>query len=457
MASASEWEADLKHIVRLAEDAERGLSYLSACGSERARKQAGSYFTPGDVASFFWNEFFSISELGTRQAATTFVTGHRFVEPSAGAGALVFSLLRKCASLGMNPATLSLINLQIIDVNKQALTFVGDQFRWLSERWNVGFPNIKLICSDFRRVSFDSSGPPKLFFGNPPFVGNEKGRSKWKNIFADFSEIALRQSGQTGSVHFIVPLSLAFSRDYKLLRKIVFEYNRAITISHFDNIPDTLFKSGKPEHTNSNKANSQRCSILTVRPAKKLSIFSTQLQRWSKHDRERILSQSPIYKDVTSYSFDDQIPRPENDVIIQYLGRSRSCLRLRDLFAADGEYFLYISPTARNYIGFRENHAPGVHQLRFSKEDDFNRALLILSSDLFFSYWRTVGDGFHVTKSNIYEFPVTDTLIAFLNENRTAAQELWAARAAHMKRKLNSGRHIHSYDFSKHMPSLFYY
>ena len=425
---ASDWAADLAPIIELAEEAERGLSYLSACGSEQARKQAGSYYTPSDVASFFWNEFFEISGIDTPKSAVDFVMEHRFIEPSAGAGALVFSLLNKLAKLGVEPETLGLIDLKIIDINKQSLVFIRDQILWLSAEWNVEFSNIDLICSDFRDVSFADSDRPQFYFGNPPFVKNEKGSSAWKNLFADFSEIALMQAGRTGSVHLILPLSLAFSRDYKKLREMLFEYDRTITLSHFDNIPDTLFKSGKPEHTNTNKANSQRCSILTVQPAEKTSVYSSQLHRWSKYDREEVLSRSPVYHDVSSYNFDDQIPRPENSHILDYLEQAHGKLRLGDMCSRDGRHILYVGSVSRNYISIREDHAPGVHQLRFARKGDFYRALHILSSELFRYRAR--------------------------NHPETLSDEEKTNWQAYRKNKLNSGRCIHSYDFSERMPSL---
>jgi hypothetical protein len=454
VVSASDCAIDLKLALKNTEEAECGLSYLLACGTEQARKLSGSYYTPIDVASFFWNDFFSIGEINTLQDATDLIQRHRFVEPSAGAGVLVFSLLHKLASMGMATETLASMDLQIVDVNKRALVFIDKQFRQLSTQWDVKFPNLKLVCSDFRKICFNDSDKPLVFFGNPPFVKNVKGSSTWKNLFADFTEIALKQAGRSGSVHFIVPLSLAFSRDFKKLREMLFEHDRAITLSHFDNIPDTLFKSGKPLHTNTNKANSQRCSIVTVRPAEKTSVFSSKLLRWSKHDRADVLSRTPVYHDVGPYSFDGQIPRPENSRVLKYLNQDVANFRLGDLCSNNGKYILHVGSVARNYIGIREEYSSGVHQLRFDKKKEFYRALLILGSDLFFAYWRTVGDGFHVTKTNIHEFPIQETLNKVLDGKVSTTRKIWASRDSCRKSKLNSGRQTHSYDFSNQMPSL---
>lgn len=449
------WQADLETVLQLSEEVEKGLSYLTDCGSELVRKQTGSYYTPTDVSTFFWAEFFSLSEINTPKNATSFVKNHAFIEPSVGAGAIVFSLLLKLAQLGVDKTVITKIDLTLIDINRHALSFVEKQFDALSEEWGVSFPNLKLVCSDFRKVHFKKGELPYFFFGNPPFITNRKDESKWKNSFADFVETSLNNINGVGSLQFILPLSVAFSRDYSDLRKRILEHSRNISLSHFDNIPDTLFKSGKPKHKNSNKANSQRCSILTVQPANKSCIKSTSLMRWSKYNRKKILSQSPLYHEVSSYQFNDQFPRPENSLILEYLDQSLDSVKLSNLLSNSGKYKLHVNAVARNYIGFREAHVSSTHQLCFDNKRKFYYALFILSSDLFFDYWRTIGDGFHVTKGNILNFPLHDNLDEVVNFKLTTVQYIWATRKKYKKTKLNSGKITFSYDFSRKIPSLF--
>lgn len=453
-ASAFDWATDIQNVLKLTEEAERGLSYLSVCGSEHARKQAGSYYTPIDVASFFWNEFFTIHEIDTHQGAIDFISNHRFVEPSAGAGALVFALFNKLASLGVTPQELAVVDIHIIDINKQALSFIQSQFEYLSSRFDIQFSLASLIHGDFRDHRFSKTERPYVFFGNPPFVNNAKGTSSWKNIYADFVDISLNLAGMSGSLQYILPLSIAFSRDYSRLRDKLLDEPREIYLSHFDNIPDTLFKAGKPEHTNTNKANSQRCSILTVRASEKTRVFSTPLHRWVKKDRAHLLSRAPTYHDVTAYKFNSQIPRPETKDILAYLLQENPAYRLGDLISETGKHVLYVGSVARNYIGIREFGATGTHELKFANMEDFHKVLLVLCSDTFYTYWRTIGDGFHVTKSNIMCFPVSCDLNNALTKRIPVMRKAWVDRDTVRKSKLNSGCHTHSYDFSRAIPSL---
>ena len=452
--SQSEWVDDLRKLMIASEEAELKLSYLSPCGTENGRKLSGSYYTPADVATFFWREFFRFHGLDDLSASKDYIRQTRFLEPAAGAGALIFALLHRLALTGLRPQEVAEIELCVVDINKRALAFIQEQLIALGSRWHVTFGKVSFTCGDFRSVEVARSSKPLTVFGNPPFVSNPAGSSPWKNLFADFVEIALRHADQRGALHFILPISVAFSRDFQELRKMLVASGQELVLSHFDNIPDTLFKSGKPGHTNTNKANSQRCSILTLRPSATHRVLSTELHRWSKYDRASFLEAVPTYHDVTNYQFDGQFPRPANRAVLGYLTENRTYTRLGDLLHPRGSSELYVAAVARNFIGIRDTPGGGAHCLRFAEQDDLHRVLLLLASDLFFAYWRTVGDGFHVTKANVLDFPVTPRLMDATSAQLRSAKRLWAKRSEFIKSKLNAGQPTHSYDFSKAAPRL---
>ena len=450
--SQSAWVEDLRTLMMASEEAELKLSYLSPCGTEQGRKRSGSYYTPADVAKFFWREFFGLQGLRSASEAKDYIKGTRFMEPAVGAGALIFALLHRLALTGLGPQDVAAIELCVVDINKRALAFVQEQLAALGSRWSVAFEKVSFICGDYRSVEVKSSSKALTIFGNPPFVSNSAGSSRWKNLFADFVEISLRHIDRRGALHFVLPVSIAFSRDFQELRKMLVRGDRELTLSNFDNIPDTLFKSGKPGHTNTNKANSQRCSIVTLRPSDAPRLLSTELHRWSKYDRASFLDTPPTYHDVTDYDFDGQFPRPAHTAILPYLKEGRACTRLGDFLSRTGSYEFYVAAVARNFIALRDAPGAGAHCLRFSNPEDFHRALLVLASDLFFAYWRTVGDGFHVTKSNVLDFPVTPQLLEATSKHLRSAKRLWATRSEFLKSKLNAGQPTLSYDFSEVAP-----
>ena len=441
-------------IQRLSEEAEERLSYVSICKSEHERKKLGSYYTPTDVADFFWRELFNHSQIFDYDDALSFVEKYRFFEPAAGAGALIFALLKKLASFGLSPVQLSEIDLSIVDVNPNALAFVEKQLKELENNWGVRFSKVKFVYLNFLDISFDTSSKPLFFFGNPPFVSNNKVTSNWKIIYADFLEKALNNTGMEGGVHFVVPLSIAFSRDYISLREMILHVKGTVVLSNFDNIPDTLFKSGKPSHTNTNKANSQRCTILTILPGKSNKILATGLLRWSKKERSAILGKSPKYFDVSNYTFDHQFPRPASESVLDYLKLAEGSKTLGSLVSKEGKHTLFVASVARNYVSLREGPANGVHSLSFRTEDDFLLAVGVLSSDLFLSYWLSLGDGFHLTKGNIFNFPLHETLLLECARNTGELRKTWRMRRRFQKGKLNSGKMTTSFDLRTAVPRL---
>lgn len=406
------------------------------------------------MAQFFWAEFFKLTSDPSGRQMASFWAEHHFIEPSAGAGALIFSLLKEVLSRGLPPEELSSFDLTVIDINKDALAFVEKLFEQLSASWGIEFPNIRFINQNFLECALPVSPKKPFFFGNPPFVANERG-GKWKNLYADFLERALVQGGDQGKCHFILPLSFAFSRDYEGLRSLALGTGKTLALSSFDNIPDTLFASGKPEHTNTNKANSQRCTILSVIPAERAKVLSTKLHRWRKSERAQLLSSSPTYHDISDCQWGNQFVRPENPQILQYITDNSNASRIRDFEVKDRPYQIFVASVGRNFIGLRDKCAPSLTRLAFESDQHFNVFLLLLSSDLFLDYWRTVGDGFHITKGNILDFPVSTDVYQRAQSFSSLASQLWADRDNYAKLKRHPRGITKSYDFSDAVPSLY--
>ena len=444
---------NVEQILQQAEEDERDLSYNTSCRSEEERKRSGSYYTPVDVAAFFWDQFFSINNLSCTTKVVEYTRSHTFVEPAAGSGILIFSLLKKLLSLNVPLQEVQQLDLRVIDVNSDATSYIQQLFSRLETLIGSSFTNVRWENSDFRKFIAKAADKPYVFFGNPPFVTNPRG-ARWKNLYADFLSIALDQISVEGSAHFILPLSVAFSRDYADIRTKLRDKRYDVFTSHFDNIPDTLFKAGKPQSTNTNKANSQRCTILTAISSGIGKLHSTMLYRWTSGERSSFFQSKPRYYDVSNYNLDNQIFRPVSDEIADYIMKSKVYYYLGDLVATLGRHELHVSSVARNFIGIKTEASSGANSFRFTEEEDFYRFLLLVGSDMFLEYWRSVGDGFHVTKSNIANFPVSNEIDALLAELMPVAKRVWSKRREYEKRKLNSGIMSHSYDLTTGFPSI---
>lgn len=250
-------------------------------------------------------------------------------------------------------------------------------------------------------------------------------------------------------VSLILPLSVCFSRDYALLREMIRNARMGISTSSYDNIPDCLFKAGKPDSTNTNRANSQRCTILSLGGPDPNVREASALLSWSARERGAVLSGIPAFRAIHDGDQTGQLPRPASDALSSYMKSAKSAMPLRNLLSKIGCPAFAIGGVARNYIGIRdvETHGPGSILIKAASEEERYILLQLLSSDLFYDYWRTYGDGFHVTVDLIERFPVTRDLAAQFVRNQANAQQAWADRTSYAKEKLNSGRMVRSYDF----------
>lgn len=446
-------ETVLDRLLQQAEDDERTLSYHTKCRSERGRKKTGSYYTPADVAEFFWRQFFSTLGIKSASDAEQFVVTRTLIEPSAGSGVLIFALLKHLIEFGVGPDALKLMDLRVIDINSAALKYIRNQVTTLNQILGTGTVVPRYEHTDFLRYRGNDIQRPIIYFGNPPFVTNSLG-SRWKNMYADFLHRCLTGDNDTAAIHFIVPLSVAFSRDYKDLRDLLRDRRFTVYASHFDNIPDTLFKSGKPQSENTNKANSQRCTILSAHASKQHRLYSTQLHRWSVAERPGLLSRLPKFIETTDYALDHQFIRPVSPEISEYLQGVKNAYFLGDLSKKSGAYTLHIGSAARNFIPLRDGPGSGTNGFAFRSKTNFYKFLGLVTSDVFFDYWRSIGDGFHLTRTNITSFPVSGRLDTAVTAHIPRIRKLWRDRAAHQKMKLNSGSMVHSYDFSQVAISL---
>lgn len=443
----------LKRVLHQAEKDERDLAYYTACKSEQARKQSGSYYTPVDVAQFFWNQFFDAKGINDAQSATDFLRTHRLIEPSCGSGVLVYALLAKLLAFGVPLEVMRDLDLHLVDLNDSALQYSRLQFSLINKALGGRYFSPSFEHTDFLRYDGLCSERPVIIFGNPPFVSNAIGKT-WKNTYADFMDRCLEEAAPLAAIHFIVPLSLSFSRDYSRLRNKLRTKKFSIYASHFDNIPDTLFKSGKPQNSNSNKSNSQRCTIISVLASSEHRLLSSKMHRWNTSDRATLLSSPAHFEDVTNYQFGDQFIRPSSPEMARYLQNQNFEYFLGDLTAPQGPFNLYVGGVARNYISVRGGAGNGIQRFSFENRLNFYRFLGIIASREFMDYWRTVGDGFHVTRSNIVDFPVSASFNVLLEEAIPKVKSMWIRRARFEKMKLNSGTLVCSYDFSSAAISL---
>jgi hypothetical protein len=445
--SQGDWLGAIERAIVAAEAAELELSRQGGSDPSEQRKASGSYYTPSDVAAHFWDLFFRHHHICDLRSLLAFVASTDLVEPSAGSGMFVFSFLRKAAMLGATPASLVGVRFHVVDINLAALRFFSERLREIENAVGVRFDGIGPAQNDFLEWTQTSAIANVVFAGNPPFIANARG-ARWRNLYADFVEAMLGYQSVKG-VSLILPLSVCFSRDYADLRQAIRSAGMGISASSYDNIPDCLFKAGKPDSTNTNRANSQRCTILNIGGPDPAIREASPLLNWPSAKRATMLSTIPAFRAFSDEDSSGQIPRPASETFADYMRGASGARPLRAFLSKLGRPAFSVGGVARNYIGIRDYEAPspGSISIKAASDDDRRLLLQVLSSSLFFDYWRTYGDGFHVTVDLIERFPVSAAMAERCRRNHALAGQLWTERAAYAKEKLNSGRVVRSYDF----------
>ena len=93
-----------------------------------------------------------------------------------------------------------------------------------------------------------------------------------------------------------------------------------------------------------------------------------------------------------------------------------------------GKHKLNVAAVARNFIGIRESESHTAQSLEFENDKNFMRAFILITSDVFMDYWLSIGDGFHLTRSNLGGFPISEHLLCRIDELVPQARRVWTVR-----------------------------
>jgi hypothetical protein len=113
---------------------------------------------------------------------------------------------------------------------------------------------------------------------------------------------------------------------------------------------------------------------------------------------------------------------------------------------------LFVPTRARYFIpASPENfHRNNQIKLQFSSKDLFNYVLILISSNVFYWYWRSFGDGFDVATREILDFPIP-IVNTQTNEINALATSLLSVIPECKVYKLNGGKLIPNINFNKRL------
>ncbi len=407
------------------------------------RKSSGSFYTPFDVANFICNKVLDDISYKNPSKLKKIIKDFFLLEPSCGSGIFIFTFLKCLAERGIEEKDLRKFKVVAVDINNNALDYIKHKLK--EEKVNV---DIRTYNSDFRDLSISKTKKIPIIIGNPPFVkGDEK--SIHKNVFADFLDASISKFKNNGSLCLILPLSICFSRDYVLLREKLKSLDSEIKFFNFDNIPDSLFFAGKPGSLNTNRANSQRCSIVLIKPSQRNRIFSSKLISWKRDERKTMLKSKITLFEITDIYYGNQFIRPFNRQALEMIKKANGT-KAKHFLSQEGKHILYIASVARNFISFRKKNYSQSISLPFKNKNDLLLIFAVLNSKEFFFFWKSVGDGFHLSKDTISNFVISERMHASISNDIKEIGEIYANKEQFKKTRIIRNKKYVSYDFSSH-------
>jgi len=325
---------------------------------------------------------------------------------------------------------------------------------------------------------------PNVIVGNPPYAAIS-GRSDLSELSSVFSTFPMKGAG-AGDMHplffeqmvrlanvsasgaMVIPLSIAFSggQQYFAMRQLIEQTFGTWKFSFFDREPHALF--GEDVKTRNTIITWNR--TLADRESRKMT---GPLLKWRGHDRARMLRD--IRHTELHSSIADGIPKLSSNLQSEAFDRliaQRSTMSdlvkcfystsLEHTFTADRKT-LFVGGTAYNFLNVlfrppvRLQPHTGImstntmHALTFSTLKDAFAAFALLSSGVSFWLWHIQGDGFHLSRAFLENFPLGPNLFNAETFERLsrAGIELWRDLQAHPVESMNRGRASLSFPASR--------
>ena len=316
---------------------------------------------------------------------------------------------------------------------------------------------------------------PTVILGNPPYADlglrsdfAELGRvfetlavkaGPNAEIYLPFIEQMIRLADQeTCAGALVLPLSIAcnVTPQFSITRELISKTLGRWRFAFFDREPHALF--GEDVKTRNaivvwSRVPSDRKSVLVTGP----------LRKWRGNNR------AAMFKNLQFTAVDSDIragiPKIDGEIqaaALKVLGMQWGRLEqvVHDIARFDvaeapsaDDRTVFVGPTAYNFLnvfvrpergqlkGVQELSEHALHAVRCSSKEDAYAVFAILSSHLAYWWWRTHGDGFHVSRRFLAELPFG--LEAFTLVGDVLAEcgaELWSAIKAHPIISLNRGR-----------------
>ena len=252
----------------------------------------------------------------------------------------------------------------------------------------------------------------------------------------------------------IVPLSLSFSGDFDLCRRLLFSKFATNWFSSYARIPSALF---------SFDVRVRNVIHLGVRSNGR-SNYTSRLHRWFDEARP-VLFPALEYAQFDPQPFAYRIPKLNTSRLANCLeNRLRKGQVLRSAIStAPSKYILYFKKTAYNWLTFCKTLPPcydaagenvphtkfgAVH---FRDEEMRDLAYVFLNGKINYCWWVAIGDDFDVTRWMFEEFPISFDALPPLQREAilSASSALDREMSKNVSFKLNANRKVGNYNLAR--------
>lgn len=396
---------------------------------QESRRSNGVYYTPKDVVSFIVDNCFNKLvnsdavvvprlevQAAPRRAA---LCGCSVFDPTCGTGEFLLGALKKKLALameeegGVDDQKLAFllstvygndINAESIEIAKLRLFFETIKYTRDAQSYRrfAKIINSNMSCADFINIDTLSLGKRDIIIGNPPYVEDTKAAVKpfvaYGNVYANILQNSVDMLSAGGVMGFIVPISYTSTPRMKRIRRYIERAAKWQCVLNYADRPDCLFPSVH-----------QKLSIIFAVEGKDDCVLHTAGYRyWYKSERAELFARTATVEN--EYRCEDFYPKLGNPLEKSIFGK---------VFTAAEESFLSKTlPQEPNlFLNMRGcfwikafSFNPGSKEYKgFGFEEGFRDFILcLLNSSLFFLYWNTVSDCWHITSKELKHLRVPD-------------------------------------------------
>jgi hypothetical protein len=270
-----------------------------------------------------------------------------------------------------------------------------------------------------------------VIIGNPPYIEYNKVKQKYivqsfgagncGNLYAAVVERSFALCREQGYIGLIVPLSICGGERFGILRNAVLHNMAALWLANFEIFPCRLFDGAF-----------QRLSIMLAKRSAnrhpELSnppqTYVTRIQRWYASERPhlmKLITYTAVQHTIKADVFPKLADSLQESILLKVLRKSRGNDIGSMLSQRKTEFFVYYQE-ATNYwmkatcrVPFYKKNGiimPPQHGrfLFFNNILVAQSIMAIMNSSLFYLWFATYSDGFHLAHTLVKEFPVAEEL-----------------------------------------------